>query len=248
LFWGQEAKEIVNKLVEAAFQGEVLPPQPSLEDETEACLQMIEQGRQLHDQLKRANNRARRLNEQIDDLCLALGHKLVGMRKRVEAGEAGDGISWWQWFEHSLPDVSRKHAERWLSIAAQIGPATAAVEYRDRDAAYHRAYRAKQKQIAPLTDVRQGETELPSEIDHSRELDYQPATPSPTASLGDRSAMRLYSTLGALQSEYLHQSPADVAARMTDEMRPRLREVAPLVAQWLWAAAQAAGFKPERKQ
>jgi hypothetical protein len=59
--------------------------------------------------------------------------------------------------------------------------------------------------------------------------------------------MRLYSTLGAFQAEYLELNPADVVSRMDADMQTRLREVAPLVAQWLWAAAQAAGFKPGRQ-
>jgi hypothetical protein len=197
------------------------------------------------------------------------------IRKRIESGEEGEcSGDWWQWFADNFHDRSRGDAEKLMKIASAEDPQIALEIANARNAAHQQTWRDRQKQNAlavpapsygkreaepepepdpasfPLT--RQRETELPSDGPASEgdgtELDYQPATPSPTASLGDRSAMRLYSTLGALQSEYLHQSPADVAARMTDEMRPRLREVAPLVAQWLWAAAQAAGFKPERKQ
>jgi hypothetical protein len=138
---------ILDRLGPQSIEGEVMPPLPSLEQEAEAFLQMVQVGRELHAALRRANNRTQRLNRQIDDLCLALGHKLIDMRERVEAGEAGDeaALAWWEWFADFIPDVSRKHAERWMSIASQVEPATAAVEYRQRDAAYQRAYRQRQK-------------------------------------------------------------------------------------------------------
>jgi hypothetical protein len=160
-----------------AIEGEALPPLPSLEQEAETVLQMVGEGRRLTDALRRANNRAHRLNEQIDDLCLALGYKLNGMRQRVEAGEAG-ALAWWEWFSDFIPDISRKHAERWMSIAAQVEPATAAVEYRNRDAAYHRAARARQRLGQPLSDVRgeseDGDQSEPDEPEPRRESAQDP--------------------------------------------------------------------------
>jgi hypothetical protein len=221
----------MSKLAPLPIDGEVLSPLPSLEEEAEACLLMIERGRQLNAQLKRANNRARRLNEQIDDLCLALGHKLIGMRERVDAGEIGDevSISWWEWFDRFIPNVSRKHADRWMTIAASAEPATAAIEYRKRAAAYVRAHRERQKAL-PLT----GECKIQAEPDP--EPPYTPAK----ANLGDRRPMLLHSWLDAFQNQLLASSPAHIVALMTPEMQQRLLELGPQIAEWLSTAAQAA--------
>ena len=65
-------------------------------------LQIIEDVRSLSGRINRLNNRTRQLNQKIEDRCLLLGAKLLGMRKRVEAGEGG--LSWWEWFERFFPE------------------------------------------------------------------------------------------------------------------------------------------------
>jgi hypothetical protein len=168
---------ILDRLGPQAIEGEALPPLPSLEAEAQACLQMVQEGRELIAALKRANSRTQRLNGQIDDLCLALGHKLIGMRERVEAGEVGDeaALSWWDWFADFLPGVSRKHAERWMSIASQIEPATAAMEYRQRAAGHERARYERQKKLIRLPS-QDGHPEREMELDEEDSIQPEPDT------------------------------------------------------------------------
>jgi hypothetical protein len=53
------------------------------------------------------------------------------------------------WFTRSFPNVSRSSAEQWLRIAASQDPPAAALEYRQRDAEYHRTHRERKKLAAP---------------------------------------------------------------------------------------------------
>lgn len=55
-----------------------------------------------------------------DKFRLQAGQKLLGLRKRVEAGECGK-VSWWDWFE--TQDLgSRSNAEKLMRIAGADDP------------------------------------------------------------------------------------------------------------------------------
>jgi hypothetical protein len=224
--------------VDAPKIGEVLPPLPSLEEEAAECGRMLEEGRRLTKARESLGDKIERLDEKIEDLRVALGLKLIGLRQRVEAGEAGDeaALTWWEWFEAHVPEFSRKHAERWMQIAASEAPEAAALEYRERDAGYQRSYRERQKPPPSDAGTVRGEPSAPSDGE-PREM--QRPRPKPTASLGDRSAMKFWSTLHAFQNEYLDRDPADIVAGMTDDMRADLQDLGPRIAKWLLAAARA---------
>lgn len=78
-----------------------------------------------------------------DKFRLQAGQKLLGLRKRVEDGEAGC-VSWWEWFE--TQDLgSRTNAEKLMRIASADDPegALAAEQERERDV------KRRQRQQAP---------------------------------------------------------------------------------------------------
>jgi hypothetical protein len=133
--------EASTEIVEAARDGEVLPPLPSLEQEALECSQMFAEGQRLSKRRERLVQHTERTDKKLEDLRIELGLKLVGLRQRVEAGEAGDEatLAWWEWFEANIK-FSRKYAERWMRIAASEAPEAAALEYRERAAAHQRAY------------------------------------------------------------------------------------------------------------
>jgi hypothetical protein len=74
---------------------------------------------------------------------IKLGQDLLEARARVEAGEEGSGITWWQWFEKNFPQ-SRSTAERAMRIAADENPQAADEVVRARNAIANKAYRARQ--------------------------------------------------------------------------------------------------------
>jgi len=74
---------------------------------------------------------------------IKLGQDLLEARVRVEAGEEGSGIAWWQWFEKNFPQ-SRSTAEKAMQIAAAENPQAADAAARARNATANRAYRARQ--------------------------------------------------------------------------------------------------------
>jgi hypothetical protein len=125
--------------IEAAPVAPNVPAQ-SLEDLTAQFHAMVDEGRRM-------THRRHVLDGKIEDMQLRCGQKLLEMRRRIEEGEVGDqaAIDWWGWYADAVPHVSRKHAERWMSIASAADPEVAALKYRDRDADYQRAYRARQK-------------------------------------------------------------------------------------------------------
>jgi hypothetical protein len=74
---------------------------------------------------------------------IKLGQDLLEARTRVEAGEEGSGITWWQWFEKKFPQ-SRSTAERAMQIAVAENPQAADEAVKARNALANRAYRARQ--------------------------------------------------------------------------------------------------------
>jgi hypothetical protein len=164
------------------FEGEVLPPQ-SLQLEKQKCFTIIQAILDTSQQVNRARNRARRLNEKVDALWLDFGRSLLIMRRRVEAGEAGD-VTWWHWFTDNIQGPSRKTAERWLGIAAEEDPEAATLEYRKHDAERHRLSYQRQKQLA-----------LPSENYCPRETEPDGATSTGLPACAHRFAGRSFGPL-----------------------------------------------------
>jgi hypothetical protein len=74
---------------------------------------------------------------------MKLGQDLLETRARVEAGEEGSGVTWWQWFEKKFPQ-SRSTAEKAMQIAVAENPQAADAAVRARNAVANRAYRARQ--------------------------------------------------------------------------------------------------------
>ena len=64
---------------------------------------------------------------------IKLGQDLLEARARVEAGEEGSGITWWQWFEKNFPQ-SRSTAEKAMQVAAADNPQAVDEAVRARNA------------------------------------------------------------------------------------------------------------------
>lgn len=65
----------------------------------------------------------------FDKHRLAAGQKLLDLRRRVEAGEAGEGINWWEWYGTQFTR-SRKDAEKLIRMASADDPEEAFEEDR----------------------------------------------------------------------------------------------------------------------
>jgi hypothetical protein len=152
--------------------GEILPPLKTLEQHAQECHALIKEISTLGSRINRLNNRARKLNGKIDDCCLLLGFELLAMRKQAEA----ESQPWWECFAHFFPDISRSHAERWLRIAASQEPESAALEYRQKNAAYQREFRGRQKQLALPS---YGKTEAEPELTVPRINSFRRNLPKP---------------------------------------------------------------------
>ena len=62
---------------------------------------------------------------------LAAGTMLLSLRKRIEEGEAGEGLEWWPWYASKFVR-SRKDAERLMRIASAEDPEAALLEEREK--------------------------------------------------------------------------------------------------------------------
>lgn len=62
---------------------------------------------------------------------LQAGQLLLQLRERIESGEAGNGINWWEWCEQHI-ERSRKDCETLLRIANAADPEAAALGDRER--------------------------------------------------------------------------------------------------------------------
>jgi hypothetical protein len=143
----------MSKAIVPLLEGEILPPGSSLEDLTDHLNQKIKEGTKL-----------------IRSFQLQCGRIRLEMRKRVEAREAGD-VTWWEWFKERGPNISRKHAERWLGIASKDDPEAAALEYHERHAGHQRDYRERKK----LAATAHGEREVEPEPEPAAEPEPEPA-------------------------------------------------------------------------
>lgn len=63
---------------------------------------------------------------------LVAGQKLLELRSRIEAGEAGEGVSWWEWFETADIGRGRKDAEKLMRLAKADDPEAAYEEDKKR--------------------------------------------------------------------------------------------------------------------
>ena len=62
---------------------------------------------------------------------LQAGQLLLQLRERIESGEAGNGINWWEWCEQHV-ERSRKDCEKLMRIASADDPEAALVEDREK--------------------------------------------------------------------------------------------------------------------
>jgi hypothetical protein len=60
------------------------------------------------------------------------GRVLLELRRRVEAGEAGPGVNWWEWFEARDFGRGRKDAEKLMRIAGSDDPEAALAKEHER--------------------------------------------------------------------------------------------------------------------
>src|SRR5262249_15694815 len=79
---------------------------------------------------------------QIRDARLRLGEILLELRCRVESGEAGEGVKWWDWFDQNV-QRSRGDAKKLLKLAASEDPEAAAEEAAQRNRKHQAKHRAK---------------------------------------------------------------------------------------------------------
>lgn len=68
---------------------------------------------------------AQNAQSKFDKHRLLAGQKLVELRERVEAGEVGEGINWWEWYGTQFTR-SRKDAEKLMRMARSDDPEAAA--------------------------------------------------------------------------------------------------------------------------
>jgi hypothetical protein len=102
---------------------------------------------------------------------IKLGLDLLKARTRIEVGEVGEGVRWWEWFERNFPQ-SRSDAERVMAIASAENPQAAYEAAKAKNAAHNRAYRQRQRQgqlsiaremeTPPLAPVAAERVEVPS--------------------------------------------------------------------------------------
>lgn len=84
----------------------------------------------------------------FDKHRLAAGQKLLALRRRVEAGEVGEGVSWWAWFETADIGRSRKDAEKLMRMASSDDPEAAAIDERDRNREAKREHRERAAEVS----------------------------------------------------------------------------------------------------
>lgn len=81
------------------------------------------------------------------------GLLLNELRKRVEAGEVGEGVNWWEWYDANFAR-SQRDARVVMKIAADDNPEAAAQAERDQARAKMQAHRArKRSNVTPQHSV-----------------------------------------------------------------------------------------------
>lgn len=77
----------------------------------------------------------------FDKHRLAAGQKLVELRRRIEEGEAGEGVNWWEWYATQFTR-SRGDAEKLMKMARSDDPDAAEEQARAQNAENQRKHRA----------------------------------------------------------------------------------------------------------
>jgi hypothetical protein len=103
---------------------------------------VVVQIRRHLDDADKAETRAHEAEVRCFESRLAAGQKLLRLRERVEAGEGGEGVKWWEWFKQA-EICSRKGAERLMKIAGSDDPVAALKEEREKDRDRKRIARSK---------------------------------------------------------------------------------------------------------
>jgi hypothetical protein len=85
---------------------------------------------------------------------IAAGQMLIALRKRIEAGEAGEGVEWWPWYRSKL-GRSRKDAEKIMALAGADDPEAAEVAAREKNAEEQRRSRARKRAAADVSGNRE---------------------------------------------------------------------------------------------
>ncbi len=67
---------------------------------------------------------AQNAQSKFDKHRLVAGQKLLELRERIEAGEVGDGVNWWEWYATQFTR-SRKDAEKLMRMARSDDPEAA---------------------------------------------------------------------------------------------------------------------------
>jgi len=91
----------------------------------------------IHKQFANAADTSRR----ADRARLNAGQMLVALQKRIEAGEAGENVNWWKWYDKHFAR-SRRDARKVMKIAKDADPELAAEKAR----AANRAEKAKSRE------------------------------------------------------------------------------------------------------
>jgi hypothetical protein len=85
-------------------------------------------------------------------LRVEAGRKLIALRKRIEEGEAGEGVSWWKWY-HGRFVRGRRDAAKVMKLAGADDPEAAHEAAKKKNAAEQQASRAKSVQPKDNADV-----------------------------------------------------------------------------------------------
>jgi hypothetical protein len=67
---------------------------------------------------------ARRAERRAYATRIVVGQMLIALRKRIEAGEAGEGVNWWKWYQDNFART-RRDAERVMALARADDPEAA---------------------------------------------------------------------------------------------------------------------------
>jgi hypothetical protein len=82
------------------------------------------------------------------------GELLNDLRSRIEAGEAGEGVKWWEWYESKFVR-SRKDAEKVMALAWSDDPEAKHEEIKAKD--------RERKRNSPAENVDSAGEEIPKE-------------------------------------------------------------------------------------
>lgn len=100
---------------------------------------------------------------------LAAGQMLITLRGRVEAGEAGDGVEWWPWYESKFVR-SRKDAEKVMRMASADDPEAAHEAEKAETRTRVAAHRAMERTYAPDEQHETYDVHVEDIVDHAFRL------------------------------------------------------------------------------